>query len=408
MAARRKLSHCQSFDLSEASDIQLAFAFSDKSVIPQVIDKLCKTVVGLNLRREDDYIVSVPEKPLIYQIPNQLRDLQRAANYVGRRYPVNPAVRCGVIGHNDTKVVLNLTHAVGDGGYFKYITDHLFDPVPANLPLFPKTIVDLLPDEVARCPDTFYRPWEYDPDITRFTGRYPNLTPETVLGKYETMRFPAPSLQCFDRSTGKIKNLNDYLWLSLILSTAALDSGKLPTFAGASTCVDMRSRLRSDQIDYSVAMFFSQLTCMSKLRPDATLRSVGAGMRDDLVKRRERLDDFGRDKFIGKSFGNVTFPGTGIEITNMGVLNIKPPIKDAWASLVYDAPVLGYCLAGMAFSVVGSGKNDLVLRLRYTNKALGDDEVFEVAKAVDHFLRNISLDRTVQSAFDEIKAFMKN
>jgi hypothetical protein len=31
-----------------------------------------------------------------------------------------------------------------------------------------------------------------------------------------------------------------------------------------------------------------------------------------------------------------------------------------------------------------------------------------VARAVDHFLRTIPLDRTVQSAFDEIKAFVKN
>jgi hypothetical protein len=131
----------------------------------------------------------------------------------------------------------------------------------------------------------------------------------------------------------------------------------------------MRSRLRPDQIDYSVAMCFSQLTCMAVLKPDATLRDVGARMRDDLIKRRERGDDFGRNKFLGEKFDGPTFPGTGIEITNMGVLNIRPPLKDAWASLIFDDPGIGYCLAGMAFSVVGAGKNELVLRLRYGNNA---------------------------------------
>jgi hypothetical protein len=137
-----------------------------------------------------------------------------------------------------------------------------------------------------------------------------------------------------------------------------------------------------------------------------TLREVGARLRDDLVRRRARLDDFGRCKYMGEKFPGPTFPGIGLEITNMGALRIKPPVKDAWASLVFDHPCLGYCLTAMAFSVIGSGKNDLVLRLRYGNNALGDDEAYEVARVVDHFLRNISLDRKVQSAFDEIKAFL--
>jgi hypothetical protein len=201
--------------------------------------------------------------------------------------------------------------------------------------------------------------------------------------------------------------LNDYLWLSLILGTAALDTGNLPNWAGCSTCVDMRSRLRPEQIDYTVGQCYSELTASTPLSGNMTLRDAGQRMREDLVRRRNRLEDFVGLKFLDEEFSGPTFPGIGLEVTNMGQINIRPPATDAWASLVSSGEEDGYCLTAMAFSVVGPAKNDLVVRLRYGVNQLGADEAYDVARVVDHFLRNVSLDRKVQDAFDEVKAFLK-
>jgi hypothetical protein len=243
--------------------------------------------------------------------------------------------------------------------------------------------------------------------MIRFPSKHTFIESPAQMVKYETIRYRAPELQCFNKKAGKIQNLTDYLWLSIVLATAAENTGKLPEIAGISTCVDLRSRLPPNKIDYTIGKCFAQMTCASPLIPDMTLREIGKRIRADLARRRARYDDFSKIKFEGEEYTGTLVPGKGLEVSSIGLFNIKPPISDVWASLTMDGIIIEQVLAAMAFSVIGSGKNDVVLRLRYGNMGLGEDEVFAMSKLVDHFMRNISLDRTVQSAFDELLAFRK-
>jgi hypothetical protein len=57
----------------------------------------------------------------------------------------------------------------------------------------------------------------------------------------------------------------------------------------------------------------------------------------------------------------------------------------------------------MTFSVMGDRRNDIVLRLRHADSRLGEDEVYSMSKSIDHVMRHVPLDRTVQSVFDELR-----
>jgi hypothetical protein len=122
------------------------------------------------------------------------------------------------------------------------------------------------------------------------------------------------------------------------------------------------------------------------------------------MRRREsELEDIARMKYCEKPQTGPMFPGLTLGITNMGPLKIKWPIVDAWASVNVRAGFAANSIMVMAFSVMGEKKNDLIVRLRFNDSKLGDDEAFEMAKSIDYVMRNIPLDRTLKSAFDELK-----
>jgi hypothetical protein len=60
-------------------------------------------------------------------------------------------------------------------------------------------------------------------------------------------------------------------------------------------------------------------------------------------------------------------------------------------------------LSIMAFSVIGEKKKDVVVRLRHSDARIGEDEAFAIAKSVDHPWRDVTLDRSVRSVFEELR-----
>jgi hypothetical protein len=304
---------------------------------------------------------------------------------------------------NDSKLVLNTSHGFSDGGYLKLLTERLFDPPPSALPPIPSLVRDLLPAEFASARN-IARPWVYDGSLTRFLSRHSDLGAGSHWCKYETLRIPAEDLQCYDRATGRLDNTTDYLWLALLLASA-VPGGAIPTYAGISTCADMRRRLQSKTIDYSILKFFSHLNATAAVPANATLREVGRRMRSDLFRRSDDLEDVARIKFLHAPVPDPPIPGAVLEVTNMGPLRIKWPVLDAWASIRLAADFGKHSLSIMTFSVVGEKKKEIVVRLRYGDGEVGDDEAFAIAKMIDHVLRRISLETTVKAAWEELRQF---
>jgi hypothetical protein len=389
-------------DFTPRCDIVLAFQLANKAAVSQVLDHLDRAVTPLHLKYDGSRIHAVPSPAPRQPLPNQIRDLHRAAEWAFDHCPLNFADRLGMLAYNDSKVVLNVSHAFSDGGYFKFLTEHLFDANPPARPALPPRFEEMLPVEFAAARDVVL-PWSHDPDLTRIYSRHQKLPVGSGWAKYETLRFSGDEVKCFNRQIGKFENTNDYLWLALLLASA-VPGGQLPTFSGISTCADLRRRL-SPPVDGSILKFFAHINAHTPILGSDTLREVGRRMRADLMRRYDALEDIARIKYVEKQSCGKPIPGIILEVTNMGPIHIKWPVVDAWACLRVGSARVAESLAIMGFSVMGEKKKDLIVRLRYGEGWLGDDEVFEIANMVGHVLKNISLDRTVQSTFDELKQF---
>jgi hypothetical protein len=398
---RRRVTRWEAFDIDYHADLALAFQVADKSAVPHILDNLDRSVIGLHLKFTDGDFVTVPSPSHRYRIPDDIRDLHRTTYWLNDHHPINYSDRLGYLAFNDSKVILNLNHSVSDGGYLKFLTSRLFETPPTTLPSFPATMEELFHEEFERAEDIAV-PLTYDLDLTRTSSHHQRLNGRSSWGKYETLRFRGKDLPFFDRRLKKFRDTTDYCWLGLTLACAIHDAA-LPSHAGIATCVDLRPRLKRQAVGYSHLKTFSVLDARTPLIPSMTLREAGRKLRTDMRRRESELEDMARMKFCEKPFTDPPLSTLGLEITNMGPIKIKWPIVDAWASLRI-APVFGAnSLAIMAFSVMGEKKSDLVVRLRFTDSLFGEDEAFAMAQTINHFMRYVPLDRTVQSAFDELR-----
>jgi hypothetical protein len=393
-------------DMACRCDISLGLQFGDKSAIPQVLDKLDRSVYPLHLRFSDGDLISVPAPAPLHRLPNQIRDLHRASQWLNAHHPLDYAERLACLGHNDSKIVLNVTHSYADGTYFKHLLDHLFEAAPINLPSLPPILENRLPAQFAAAADVAL-PWTYDPCLTRFDTHHGTLDSPSKFIKYETLRFSGDELLCYNRQTRKFENTTDYMWLSQLLATA-VHSGKLPAVAGVSTCVDTRSLMTAPLPDgYTLLKCFSQVTASTPLSGGLTLREVACRMRADMARRRAALEDIARIKYGSAVPAGRPLKGLVMEISNMGAMAVRWPLIDAWAGLNMHADLSGDGTSIMSFSVATERRDDFVMRFRYSDARLGDDEALAIARSLRHVVTRVPLDATVQAAFDELRTLQR-
>jgi hypothetical protein len=398
---RRRLNLYEQADFAHLCDLSLAFEFANRSAVSQALDNLDRSVLPLHLRHENGDLISVPSPAPRYPLPTQIHDLTTATNWVHNHHPINYNQRLANLAFNDSKVVLNMSHGFSDGGYLKFLTEHLFDSNPVSLPSLPPRIEDLLSSEFAVAPtESFY--WTYDPELIRFSTRHSNLGNGSEFIQFKTLRFRAPELPSFNQKVGKLKDTTDCIWMALLLSSAVV-GGSLPEWAAFCNCADLRRRLQKP--DLSILKFYGHLNARTKLGRELTLREVGRRLREDMMQRFDGFEEIGRIKYGEKRPQRSPFPGVILEVSNVGPIRIKWPIVDVWAGLRVRSELPGDSLSIMAYSIVGEKKNDLVLILRYSDAKVGEDEIVEIAKLVEYMMKKMSLDRTVQSAFDELKEF---
>ncbi|KAH0794241.1 hypothetical protein GPJ56_001844 [Histomonas meleagridis] len=400
----RPITKLDVYDLEASCMIQLAVEFSNKNVMFQVIDNLQKSIIGLHLKTDDKRLIYTPEEVKVAKIPDNLQTLQEATEWVVKNNTPNYKDRIASLSASDNKVVLNINHAMADGGYFKYIIDHLFYP-PSKTPYFTRLTTDIFSSQISSSPDTV-KLWQCDPNLTRIQSKSKLPKVPSSYAKYHTFSSSTYDFKCYNPRTQKCDGLTETFWLSLILSTAA-HNGFLDKTVGCCTCVDLRPYLLPHENDFSIGNCFSEITASTPISLNATLRDVGARMREDLMKRNKRGEAFGFLKNIGKPMVDPIIPGVGLEISNVGLIKIKKPIKDVWMSLSMQAKYTEDIVSLMGFSVLGNGRNDTTIRFRYCDSKLADDETKSITNSIEYFFKNISLDKTVGDALDELKYVQK-
>lgn len=428
------------FDINANCMIQLGIEVNQSKYVDKIINFLSNTVIGLHLKQDKqtdgtDIITHTFDDPPIFKLPNSINKNQNTVQQLSEmfisNYNVPPTTRLGSIGYNNKQVVLNISHSVGDGGYFRYIIENLNSYLCnnsnsnmnfSNIPYFPNESTEIFKDFINKSPDPITVWWNqskinrvYSKKITK-AEKISRSKP--VKCKYITMRLPLHQLQNYS-NTNKIHGLTDSLLTSIYIASNVHNYSdslnfKFDDFISMPVCVDLRRYMQTSKIDFSICNNFSNVTPFSSISHNDTVATVGRKIKADMFRLMKERRDIGNLK----SYLKMNFTknneieldpknGCGVELTYTGPLKIKDPITDAWMG--HSLNVRSSTISLMGFAIQNErGKDEIILRLRFPPNVFDDEEAFNMSKSIEFCLKNVHNDWSIRNAIEKTCDFHKN
>ncbi|OHS97227.1 hypothetical protein TRFO_36578 [Tritrichomonas foetus] len=405
------------FEIEANTAIQLSFEVDDPKYVDQIIKNLKKRVIGLYLHTDDDNnrVIFTENEPPIIKLDDK-GDITNTTINFAHNNVLDHRERFAKIGYNDKYVILNVSHAVSDGGYFKQIVNHILsnerEETARIESYFPHEVEEIFYERLKNAPnDVLF--WESNPFVNRVKTNDRNKLFSSKEVKYCSMTIPAKKLRSYNILNGRLNRFTESMWLSLFVSHIVSFKNSvngIPSKICIPTCTDFRQYLNT-RPSYSVCSCYSTVFPCADVSPNKSLSEIGKMMKNDLKRRMDRGEDFGFIKTINNLENSTaeSYDGVGLELTYVGQYNIKKPIKDVFCNLAMDGSMTDKILSLMGFSVVdkASGRNDVTLRLRYVPSTLHQEEVSKMAKSVEYFLKEIPLNISVNEAVKAIEEFQK-
>lgn len=285
----------------------------------------------------------------------------------------------------------------------KYIAENILDDENVNVPnRFPYEIQDVLKERFEKAPDNVPF-WITNKDTIRIQTNDESKLHSASDICYSTIKIPSKSLQCYEPKTNKLHSFTNSLWTSYFIASVVHGmknkSFKIPKEICIPTCVDFRRYLKNQ--NYSICSLFSAVNPQACVSPKMSLYELGKAMKSDLIKRMEKGEDFG----VLKSKGEIVDPGKNVflQLSYIGAINIKYPIKDVFVNLNMDAVAAEAMLLLMGFSCISKPslinkeeRNDVILRLRYSPTTLYEDEVDKMMKNIKYILTKVPKETSIE------------
>ena len=373
--------------------IQLALDFNSQKAADDALIYLKKSVIPLHLKLIDNDLTSSNDEVPVYKLPDGL-DLQDAAYYAYKNYSVPYSQAFASLSTGNKRVILNVDHLISDGGYFKFLVDNLYHP-PISLPHLHTLSADVFKEEISKNIPIYGQ--KSNPDLNRLHPKSKNRI-YTAYDDYYDIKKPASSFRCYDHVKRQLSQYTESLWMAHVISSAAFN-GSLPEKACVATLVDLRKYLKVP-LGFEHCHMINTVDPCAPLSSNMSLSEVSMLMREDLAKRLKRGEQFAFNKIR-----EPEIPGLFCEITNMGPINIKPPITDAWASLGMKSTGI---ISLMSFSVKSHDRDDIHIRMRFPPACLSLNEANRYGKCIEYMLTNVDLKRNVGDVYDEVSSYYKH
>ncbi|OHS96921.1 hypothetical protein TRFO_02041 [Tritrichomonas foetus] len=429
---------------------QLGIEISRSHQVPEFIDRMKKLVIGLYLSFDGKNLISHNDAIDIIKLP-KVDTIQEACEWFGSRM-VHPSKRIGAIAANDKFIVLNLNHAVGDGGTFVKLVRDIQNPdsLKQSLPTFPIPAEEEFSEQLKRV-DSNFNLLNNLGGLTRAKSKceLPKNDPKKWAKSFY-FRTPVSQFKCWNEKDKKCQKLTENLWLSLTLSMNAFE-GKLGPI-GCATCVDLRNLTKFGSDSNFYTNIFSLIFARAPVSPSMTVGELGNYLRSDFNHRKligehfyimshggdiqkkqflsnniyENKNDIKNLNYLNKSHmkndcfdeikmnlnnGVTDFEklGSHADLSQLAPFVIKDPIKDVWLSVyVHDNPISFLSLLGQ--SVVNLDSNTSIFggRLQYRESKFTNNDAFRIMKSINYFLQNITFDRKVGDVYEELKSFQNS
>lgn len=401
------------FEINAKCAIQLSFKVDNPQAVDQIIRSLQKKVIGLHMKldKSRNKLLYTNNSAPIIKIPNS-NNLIDSTILFARSSKINPFKRFAQIGYNDDTVILNISHAVSDGGHFKYITEHIFDDKNVDIPKhFPYTVHDLFSQQYQMSPSNIPF-WDSNPNISRIISSHKDQLIKSNEVEYTTIRMPSNKFQAYSQSDKKLNSFTGSLLSSLFISHVIhtqnhFDQNYFPRSICIPTCIDFRRYLNT--LNYSICSLYSIVFTSANVTPKMTLRQLGELLKNDIDKRMKNGEDFGfmktLDNLTESSYAKNEIQKVGLELTYVGPVKIQKPIKDIFMNLSMLPEYTETILSLMGFGVCGNDMNDVILRLRYSPSTLYRDEVAAMMKDIEYTLTKIPPSTSISDAINELNKF---
>ena len=387
--------------LTVPENVQLAMKFTTSTVIPEVIERVCNAGIGLRLKIDDQFNVMTHNTPFnILKIPNHIVDVQEAADWIDQNGSPELTKTLATVAANDRIVAYNCQHMCADGRLMLHFVNHLFDNdvlrhkvcgLPKQQPVLFKEMFDKYNETAPYTPVN---------QLTRLQWRRqrPSVFDKSRKAQYKLFKLPSTKLTCYDPASKRLVGLTDSLLMSMLLSAQAYNK-KLESSMCMMTVVDMRTKMQARDVGFDVCNNYVCVPTIARgVTKETTLEELRRRLRSDLRYKIEnngvypcmRFEDFAQD-------------GTTImSLSNMGVINIKPPFEDVWVQQTMEEHETDYEMCLLSWSKVGNGRNDVYARLRYSRNVVSDEEACGFSESVKCILESMPLSTTVGDAVERL------
>lgn len=351
----------------------------------------------------------------ILKIPPELKTLQDISNWMHQEHPVKISERMGMIACDDTRLAIEFIHGAGDGDYSLRFVEHLCHPDEHW--------------EMPKCPRSaeqeFKAQIQSQPKVTVFCAADPNLSrilsdqkDDQSKRHFDNYYFTIPfnEIRGYSESDGKIHQISENMWTSLVLAYAAFSEKTFSETAfSISTVYNLRRLVPKEDInDLSRQNYIASLPVTAHPSLETSIRELGEMMRSDFKKGLNSGYLWSHMKSaweaVYRPWRNPNAPGVAIEMSSMGTMKVSGPVKDAFVTLTCDDKKDVGSVSFLSYTVEyenRGGEKNFVGQMQYNTGEVSPNEVLMFTKLVVYAMTKFDEKMTVGEAIEELRNLMK-
>lgn len=412
MICSRKLQPFESYSLNSNEYILFSLETENSSVIPSIVDKLKKAILGFNYKIQDNKLIYKPGEIIVHSLPKYIKTCQDSCVYCDQHLLNDYSKGLASIAVNDKIITITAAHMLYDGGFFVDLYNRLFNDTtqsyyyqsdPQRFVTY--TFQEMFEKEYQRKDLKFLSNQHTSYSKYLQSIHFSTKIDSDVTGNprciSHVINIPASEFQ-FQKSK---MSLSDMYWTMLPLTCMAFNGSDISDNFGVLTCVDMRKFLSSQKVSRLVGQNFSELfLTIGEIKPEMTIRQVGKMFRHKFNEMKNNGTFYGA--LYNMDFGFPTMKNRlFVEISNIGRFEANKSIADVFIQQSANSKESAWIAGFASFSRNMHGKNTVNIRFARPQTALNHLDGEILTRSFAHSMTEIPPDVSIIKAFDEIRAF---
>lgn len=403
--------------------IQFAIEVEHPQELPMILQKIKNATAGLYIKSDGNYLYDNykdQEKVTVHHIPREIESLSDCCDWIYNTYTPAFEDSLASIAADDRRIVVNSNHSISDGGYFATLLHNIQDPsyddVFSERAPIPRDLrTDLLKDEFdefLKNKKQYMNKWPsfQQADLTYLNLKefvdmpdsY-NLLPKRLRA---TIKLSELSPYIYNKETGKVKNMSDFLWTGLCFAINAKNGRFGPI--GVGSCMDFRRLIPKERINQSFGNAFTNFTlAVQKANPRMTINEIVSSFRKNfnLIKAN---DWFYKEYMFPLQYKRENFAIS--HVSNVGPMKIKSPFKDFSLQVSTKEQGLRPYIQVTTYSKAkeDSDMNDLVLHMRFSHSVMSKKIADDIFQTYVYFLKNVNPSMKSGDVLDELIHFQES